>query len=115
VIRRYYMTLRDISESQYSSDSEINVKILSCDKQTVNSDEEENFASNSSMQHGIWAKSGAEESHFVFTGRPGINVDLENPSNPWEYFELFFIQEIVEVIARETNRSVCPELIKKHA
>jgi hypothetical protein len=36
---------------------------------------------NSSMQHGIWAKSGAERC-FLFTGKPGINVYLEDPSNP---------------------------------
>jgi hypothetical protein len=30
----------DISESKYSSDSEINAKILSCGEQSVSSDEE---------------------------------------------------------------------------
>jgi hypothetical protein len=39
----------DISESEYSSDSEINVKILSCGEQSVSSDEEENVSDNSSM------------------------------------------------------------------
>jgi hypothetical protein len=53
------------------------------------------------MQHGIWAKSGAEQPHFPFTGKPGINVDLKCP--PLEYFESFCTPEIVEVIARETN------------
>jgi hypothetical protein len=42
---------------------------------------------------------------FPFTGKPGINVDLEDPSNPLEYFELFCTPDIAEVIARETNRS----------
>jgi hypothetical protein len=74
----------DISESEYSeySDSEINVKILSHGKQSVSSDEEDNVSDNSSKQHGIWAKSGAELPCFPFTGKPGINVDLEDPSNP---------------------------------
>jgi hypothetical protein len=76
----------DISESEYSSDSEIN------------------GSDNSSMQHGIWAKSGAERPRFLFTGKPGIIVDLEDPSNSLEYSELFCTQEIAEVIARETNR-----------
>jgi hypothetical protein len=40
----------DISESAYSSDSEVNVKLLSCG-------EEENVSGSSSMRHGIWAKS----------------------------------------------------------
>jgi hypothetical protein len=60
----------------YSSDSEINVKILSCGGQRVSCDEEENVSDNSSMWHGIWARSGAKQPYFPFTGKPGINVDL---------------------------------------
>jgi hypothetical protein len=48
------------SKSEYSSDSEINVKISSCGEQSVSSDVEENIGDNSSMLHGMWAKSGAE-------------------------------------------------------
>jgi hypothetical protein len=55
------------------------------------------------MQHGIWARSGAVQPHFPFTGKPGINIDLEDTSNPPEYFELFCLPEIAEVISRETN------------
>jgi hypothetical protein len=36
------------------------VKILSRGEQSVSSGEEENVSENSSMQRGIWAKSGAE-------------------------------------------------------
>jgi hypothetical protein len=93
----------DISESEYSSDSEINVKISSCGEQSVSS-EEENDSDNSSMQHGIWAKLGAGQPYFPFTGKPGINVELEDPSKPLEYFELFSTPDIAEVTARETNR-----------
>jgi hypothetical protein len=95
---------RDISESEYSCDSEINVKILSCSEQSISSDEEENVSDNSNMQHGIWAELGAEQPHFPFTGKPGINVDLEDPSNPLVYFELCCTPEIAEVIAGETNQ-----------
>jgi hypothetical protein len=94
----------DISESEYGSDSKISVKISSCGEQSVSSDEEENVSDKSSMQHGIWAKSSAERPHFPFTGKPGINVDLEDPSNPPAYFELFCTPEIAKVKARETNR-----------
>jgi hypothetical protein len=80
------------------------VKISSCGEQSVSSDEEADVYDNSSMQHGIWAKSGAERPRFPFSGKPGINVDLEDRVNPLEYFELFCIPEIAEVIARETNR-----------
>jgi hypothetical protein len=89
----------DISESVYSSDSGINVKILSCGEQSVSSDEE-NANDKSSMEHGTWAKSGVERPRFPFTGKPGMNVDLKDPSNPLEYFELFCTLEIAEVIAR---------------
>jgi hypothetical protein len=40
----------DISESEYSSDCEINVKISSGGEQSVNSDEAENVSDSSSMQ-----------------------------------------------------------------
>jgi hypothetical protein len=56
------------------------------------------------MQHGTWAKLGAEGPNFPFTGKCGINVDLEDTSNPLQYLELFCTPDIVEVIARETNR-----------
>jgi hypothetical protein len=46
----------DISESMYSNDSEINVKILSRGEQSVSSDEEDNVSDSSSMQHGTWAE-----------------------------------------------------------
>jgi hypothetical protein len=76
------------------------VKISSCGEQSVSSDEGENISDNSSMQHGIWAESSAKQPHFPFTGKPGINVHLEDPSNPLIYFELPFVPEIVEVIPR---------------
>jgi hypothetical protein len=80
----------DISDSEYS---EIKVKISSCGKQSVSSDEE-SVSDNSSMQHGIWTKSGAERKSSPFTGTHGINVDLKDPSNPLEYFELFCHQKL---------------------
>jgi hypothetical protein len=79
------------------------VKILSGDEQSVSSDEAENV-SNSSMQTDVWTNSGAERPLFPFTGKPGINVDLEDPSKPLEYFELFYMPDIVDVIARETKQ-----------
>jgi hypothetical protein len=64
--------------------------------------EAENISVNSSMQTDIWANSGAEQPRFPFTGKPGINIDLEDPHNPLEYFELFCTPDSVEVIARGT-------------
>jgi hypothetical protein len=51
-----------------------------------------------------YGQTGAEQPHFPFTSKHGINVDFEGPSNPLEYFELFCTPETVEVTARETNR-----------
>jgi hypothetical protein len=48
------------------------VKILSHGEQRVGSGEEENVSENSSMQHGIWAKSIA--------GKPSMTINLEGPS-----------------------------------
>jgi hypothetical protein len=55
------------------------------------------------MQPDIRANSGAEQPHFPFTGKTGINVDLEDPSNPLGYCELFCTPDIVEVMARGTK------------
>jgi hypothetical protein len=76
------------------------VKISSGGEQ---SNEAENVSDNSSMQPDVWAISDAELPRFPFIGKPGINVDLEDPSNPLEYFELFCMSDIAEVIGRETN------------
>jgi hypothetical protein len=74
-----------ISKSEYSSDSEINVEISLGGGQSVSSDETENVSDNSSMQLDVGEISGTEQPHFPFTGKPGINVDLEDHSNPLEY------------------------------
>jgi hypothetical protein len=56
---------------------------LSYEEQNFSSDEKENVGDNRSMQHGIRAKSGVEWPCLPFTGKPGINVDLEDPVTPW--------------------------------
>jgi hypothetical protein len=68
----------DVSESGYSSDSEINAKTSSGGEQSVSSDKAENIGDNRSMQPEVWAKSGAERPHFPFTGQAGINVTPRN-------------------------------------
>jgi hypothetical protein len=70
---------------------------LSGGEQSVSSDEAENISDNI-MQPEIWANSGAEQPHFPFSGKPGINVVSEDPSNP------LCTPDIAEVTARETNR-----------
>jgi hypothetical protein len=36
--------------------------------------------------HEVWIKSDTEQSRFPFTGKPGINVDFDDPSNPLGIF-----------------------------
>jgi hypothetical protein len=81
----------DISESEYNSDSDINVKISSGGEQSVTSDEAENVNDNGSN---AWANSGAERPCFPFTGKPGVNVDLEGLRNPLEYLSCFVHQTL---------------------
>jgi hypothetical protein len=47
----------------------------------------------------------AEQLYILFTGKPGIKVNSEHPSNPLEYSE-FCTPEIAEVISRQTNQYV---------
>jgi hypothetical protein len=49
-----------ISVSEYSSDSELNVKIWSGGEQSVSSDEAENVSDNNSMQPDVQANSEAK-------------------------------------------------------
>jgi uncharacterized protein affecting Mg2+/Co2+ transport len=77
------------------------VKISSCGEQPVISDEEKYVSDNSNMQYGIWSESGTMRPHFSFTGKTGINIDLEDHSNSLECF-VFCTPETEEVIVRET-------------
>jgi hypothetical protein len=89
-----------ISASGYISDTEINVNILLGGEQSVSSDEAESVSDSSSMGPDVWVDLGDERPHFPFTGKPGRNVDLEDPSNSLEYIELFCTPDIAELIAR---------------
>jgi hypothetical protein len=86
----------DSFKSICSNHSEINLKIWSCGEQSASSDEEEYVGG--SMQHAAWhmGTSGAEQQHLSLTGEPGINNDLEVPSNqPLRIFWAVCTPEIV--------------------
>jgi hypothetical protein len=102
----------DISESMCSTDTEIYVKIVSYDEQSVSSDEE-NMNDTSSMQHGICAMSGAKRPHFPFTGKPGINVDLEDPIYPPGIFR-FVLYTIICGSNNQINKSTGQNFFIKH-
>jgi hypothetical protein len=77
-------------------------------------DEEESVSDSSSMQHGIWANSAAEWPHFPFIGKPGLNIDLEDPSNP---LGIFWVVLYIRNCRSNSQRKklVCPEFFRKHA
>jgi hypothetical protein len=79
---------------------------------SVTSDEEENVSDNSSMWYGKWEKSGAEQPCFPFTGKPGLNIDLEHPSNSLEYFKVVLYARNCGSNSQR-NISVCPTTFRK--
>jgi hypothetical protein len=65
------------------------MKISAYDEQNVSSDKD-----SSSMQHEIWAKSGAELPSFLIISKFGINVYLEYPQTPWNIWSWFVHQKL---------------------
>jgi hypothetical protein len=80
-----------MSDIKCSSNSEIIVTIPSCDERCIIY-EEENVIDNSSMQHGIWTKSDAEQQLFPFTGRPSLNTGVRVTF--WNIFNCFVHQKL---------------------
>jgi hypothetical protein len=73
---------RDILESEFSDDCDINVD-MSGSKQGENSNDEGSASDNSDMQHDTWTRVDAERLCFPFSGKPSINVDLEDEITHW--------------------------------
>jgi hypothetical protein len=96
------------SKREFSDDSDCNthkvMKFLSGSEERESSDDEDNANDDSDTHHGTWTKVGADRTSFPLSGQPGQNIDLEDPNNPVEYFELFIIPELEEIIIRETNQ-----------
>jgi hypothetical protein len=96
------------NEDEFSDDSDCDydtvVKFLPDSEQSDSSDDEDNVNDDSDMQHGTWTKVGAERPHFPFSGKPGLNVHLEDPNNLLDYFQLLTTPELTELISRETNQ-----------
>jgi hypothetical protein len=65
----------DISESDVSDDSDMNVDMLSGSEEREKSDDEDNVNDSSDMQHDTCTRVGAERPRFPFSGKTGINVD----------------------------------------
>jgi hypothetical protein len=91
------------SESEFSGDSDCDsdmvMEFLSGSEQSDSSDDEDDVNDDSDMQHGTWAKVGAERPRFPFSGKPGLNFDLEDLNNPLEYYELLITPDVAILIS----------------
>jgi hypothetical protein len=61
---------------------------LSDSETSDSSDDDDNVNDDSDMQNGTWTKLGAERRRYLFSGKTGLIVDLEDPKNLPVYFEL---------------------------
>ena len=50
------------------------------------SDSESECSGESDVQIGTWSTIGAERPPFPFSGHSGLNVGIQDPSNPLEFF-----------------------------
>jgi hypothetical protein len=75
------------------------VKFLSDSEQSDNFGEEDNANNAWDMDKGR-----AELPPFPFSGKPGLNVRIEDPNNLLDCFELLVTPELAELISRQTNR-----------
>ncbi|XP_064635294.1 piggyBac transposable element-derived protein 4-like [Lineus longissimus] len=60
-----------------------------------------------------WSVNDQVRDRYPFTGNPGIKVDIHDTSDPLEFFELFFGDELVDLIVTETNRFARQYLVEK--
>jgi hypothetical protein len=94
--------------SKFSDDSDCDgdmvVKFLSDSEQSDSSDDKDNVNDDSDMQHGTWTKTGAEQPHFPFSGKPDLKVHLEDPNSLLDYFQLLITPDLTELISRETKQ-----------
>ena len=52
-----------------------------------------------------WSATASARPRTMFSGKPGLQVAVDNPDDPLAFFSLFFTPEIVNVIVTETTRS----------
>ena len=53
-----------------------------------------------------WSLNGRRRIRFPFMGNSGIKVEIKNPLDPLEFFEIFFNDELINIIVTETNRYI---------
>ncbi|XP_064643576.1 piggyBac transposable element-derived protein 4-like [Lineus longissimus] len=50
-----------------------------------------------------WSPHGQARARFPFTSNPGLKVNIDDPEDPLEFFELFFNDELIDLIVTQTN------------
>ena len=84
---------------------------LMSDSVTEHSSNESDFDNldNSDQTHGsnptapTWHSQGSSRSRFPFNGNPGLKVNVQNTEDPISLFELFFDDELINLIVQQTN------------
>ena len=116
LLKRRRLTKEDLEEivnnsedSEFSDDSESYANDIASDSEDQSSDD----VIDTDIHHGTWTNVGTERPRFPFIGKPGLNVKIENSENPLEFFELFIIPKISELICKETNR-YAEQFLKKN-
>ena len=90
--------LLESSEDESADDGYLyNAEVLDSDTDQESS----GSVNNNDLQ---WTIHGQVRKRFIFTGNPGIQVELRNVADPLEFFELCFDNEIVRLIVSKTNR-----------
>ena len=46
-------------------------------------------------------KAVRERPHFLFTAKPALKIEIQNPKSPLECFELFITPEMAELKSKE--------------
>ncbi|GFT50513.1 piggyBac transposable element-derived protein 4 [Trichonephila clavipes] len=104
IIERGYDDLSD-SESDFSFESDSDINFLDCSSSSDGSDHD-SINLQSVRQ---WCKIDMKNiphppSSVPFRGNPGITVNIANNASILNYFELFFDDQILRMVVKETNR-----------
>ena len=97
------------SDSYLLSDyDDLNLMSDSVSEHSSNESDSDNL-DNSDQTHGsnpiapTWRSRGSARSRFLFNGNPGLKVNVQNTEDPISFFELFFDDELINLIVQQTN------------
>ena len=97
------------SDSYLLSDyDDLNLMSDSVTEHSSNESDSDNL-DNSDQTHGsnptapTWRSRGRARSRFPFNGNPGLKVNVQNTEDLISFFELFFDDELINLIVQQTN------------